>query len=71
MNLLNIFWTSRPYHTMGALRFGKLAAYLLRTRNGVRVICANGRHCAETLPLVVSHDRLPRPEIARSTDAGG
>lgn len=53
MKILIVSWYFPPCNTMGALRIGKLAKYLLGQGHDVRVVCAKDQPYAMTLPVEV------------------
>lgn len=62
MNILIVSWYFPPYSTMGALRIGKFAKYLIAQGHDVRVISARDEELEKSLPVEVPQ------EIVHSTE---
>lgn len=62
MKILIVSWYFPPYSTMGALRIGKFAKYLIAQGHEVRVISARDEALEKSLPVEVPQD------IVTSTD---
>ncbi|MEX2454848.1 MAG: glycosyltransferase, partial [Rhodospirillaceae bacterium] len=56
MKILIVSWYFPPCNTMGALRIGKLAKFLLARGHDVRVVCARDQPHAMTLPVEVPQE---------------
>ena len=64
MKVLILSWYFPPSNTIGAIRVGKLAKYLMRRNVDVRVVTAREPDLSKTLPLEIPAD----PEDSTSTD---
>ena len=60
MNILIVSYFFPPYNTIGAVRTGKLAKYLLRHGHDVRVLSAENQSLPLTLPLEIPENRVIR-----------
>ena len=60
MKILIVSWYFPPFNTMGALRTGKLAKFLLESGHDVRVLCARDLPFATTLPVQCPEERILR-----------
>lgn len=56
MKILIVSWYFPPYSTMGALRIGKFAKYLISQGHEVRVISARDEELEKSLPVEVPQD---------------
>lgn len=56
MKILIVSWYFPPCNTMGALRIGKLAKFLVGQGHDVRIVCARDQPYAMTLPVEVPKD---------------
>jgi glycosyltransferase involved in cell wall biosynthesis len=68
MRILIVSWYFPPTNTMGAMRTGKLAKYLLAQGHDVRVIAAANMPFPQTLPLEIPGDRV---QYTRWVDVNG
>ena len=60
MKILIVTWFFPPTNTMGALRIGKLAKYLLARGHDIRVVSARDVPRPKTLPLEIPEARIER-----------
>ena len=60
MRILIVSWYMPPSNTMGAMRLGKLAKYLLSRGHDVRVLSARDVPRPQTLPLEFPENRIVR-----------
>ena len=58
MKVLILSWYFPPSNTIGAIRVGKLAKYLMRRNVDVRVVTARETDLSKTLPLEIPADRV-------------
>src|SRR3954464_13053415 len=59
MKVLILSWYFPPSNTIGAIRVGKLAKYLMRRNVDVRVVTAREPDLSKTLPLEIPAERVP------------
>lgn len=62
MKILIVSWYFPPYSTMGALRIGKFAKYLIAQGHEVRVISARDEALEKSLPVEVPQDIVSSTE---------
>ena len=58
MKVLILSWYFPPSNTIGAIRVGKLAKYLMRRNVDVRVVTAREPDLSKTLPLEIPAERV-------------